>query len=190
MTKTAKRAKTAGAYKAGHGGRHVFDLYSLKRVDAGGKTGTVDHYADTRAAVIEGERMQVGLAFEKAGCGARPHTHPNEQFNFVVKGTLMADIAGRKTMKVPAGSVVYFPANVVHRTYATPDEDVIFYVVKDLSHGIAGRPVKRVEAGGAHYVRAEQERQTATRRSGPARSATSRRTRKKDRLLVRSKSTR
>lgn len=174
MTKTAKRPKTAGAYKAGRGGRHVFDLYSLKRVDAGGKTGTVNHYADTRAAVIEGERMQVGLAFEKAGCGARPHTHPNEQFNFVVKGTLMADIAGRKTMKVPAGSVVYFPANVVHRTYATPDEDVIFYVVKDLSHGIAGRPVKRTKAGGAHYVSTERERM-ATRRGRSAKPAKSRR---------------
>lgn len=54
-------------------------------------------------------------------------------------------------MKVPAGSVVYFPANVVHRTYATPDEDVIFYVVKDLSHGIAGRPVDPSRPG-AHHV--------------------------------------
>ena len=176
MTKAAKRPKTAGAYKAGHGGRHVFDLYSLRRVSAGGKAGTVDHYADTRAVVIEGKRMQVGLAFEKAGCGARPHTHPNEQFNFVVKGTLMADIAGRKTMKVPAGSVVYFPANVVHRTYATPDDDVVFYVVKDLSHGIAGRPVKRVKAGGAHYLLPGEGKRTHTRRSAPARRRKSRRT--------------
>jgi len=143
--------KTKGAYQGGRAGRHVFNLYKLKRVPAGGKVGSSDHYANTRAVVIEGERIQVGLAFEKAGCGARPHTHPNEQFNFVVKGTLMADIAGRKTMKVSAGSVVYFPANVVHRTYATPDEDVIFYVVKDLSHGIAGRPVDRSRRG-AHHV--------------------------------------
>jgi hypothetical protein len=91
-----------------------------------------------------------------------------------VKGTLMADIAGRKTMKVPAGSVVYFPANVVHRTYATPDEDVIFYVVKDLSHGIAGRPVKRTKAGGAHYVSVERESK-ATHRGRPARTTKSRR---------------
>ena len=142
--------KTRGAYKAGRAGRHVFDLNKLRRVAAGGKAGTADHYANTRVVVVEGKRMQVGLAFEKAGCGARPHTHANEQFNFVVKGTLMADIAGKRTMRVPAGSVVYFPANVVHRTFATPDEDVVFYVVKDLSHGIAGRPVDRSRSG-AHY---------------------------------------
>lgn len=164
MSSKPAAPKTKGAYQAGRSGRHVFDLYQLKRVSAGGSSGTSDHYANTRAVVIEGERMQVGLAFEKAGCGARPHTHPNEQFNFVVKGTLMADIAGRKTMKVPAGSVVYFPANVVHRTYATPEEDVVFYVVKDLSHGIAGRPVDR--SGGGHYV-SSTGRRTKARRGSP-----------------------
>jgi len=151
MSKKRGALKTLGAHRAGRGGRHVFDLYRLRRVPAGGKSGTKSHYANTRATVLEGERIQVGLAFEKAGCGARPYTHPNEQFNFVVKGTLMADIAGKKTMRVPAGSVVYFPANVVHRTYATPEEDVVFYVVKDLSYGIAGRPVDQ-SRGGAHRV--------------------------------------
>jgi quercetin dioxygenase-like cupin family protein len=163
MPGKASISKTKGAYKAGRAGRHVFNLYKLKRVSAGGKAGSTDHYANTRAAVIEGKRMQVGLAFEKAGCGARPHTHPNEQFNFVIKGTLMADIAGKKTMRVPAGSVVYFPANVVHRTYATPEEDVIFYVVKDLSHGIAGRPVDR-SRGGAHYAPGINRRAKASAR--------------------------
>ncbi len=163
MSRKASVAKTKGAYRAGRSGRHVFDLYKLKRVPAGGRVGSGDHYANTRAVVVEGARMQVGLAFEQAGCGARPHTHPNEQFNFVVKGTLMADIAGKRTMRVPAGSVVYFPANVVHRTYATPDEDVIFYVVKDLSHGIAGRPVDRSRRG-AHYVSRSPARVKAKRR--------------------------
>jgi quercetin dioxygenase-like cupin family protein len=165
MPSKASIVKTKGAYQAGRAGRHVFNLYKLKRMPAGGRAGSGDHYANTRAVVVEGARMQVGLAFERAGCGARPHTHPNEQFNFVVKGTLMADIAGRRTMRVPAGSVVYFPANVVHRTYATPDEDVVFYVVKDLSHGIAGRPVDR-SRGGAHYVSRAPGRAKAKRRGG------------------------
>jgi quercetin dioxygenase-like cupin family protein len=171
MPRKASVAKTRGAYQAGRAGRHVFNLYKLKRVPAGGRAGSSDHYANTRAVVVEGARMQVGLAFERAGCGARPHTHPNEQFNFVVKGTLMADIAGKRTMRVPAGSVVYFPANVVHRTYATPDEDVVFYVVKDLSHGIAGRPVDRSRSG-AHFVpRAESRARAERRRAAGRRSA-------------------
>ena len=137
--------KTKGAYKAGRRGQYVFDLYDLKRVAAGGADGGQGGYADTRAVVVEGEKVQVGLAFEKRGCGSEPHTHPNEQFNFIVKGSFTVDVGAKKGMCANAGSVVYFPANVVHRSVATPDEDAIFFVVKDLSHGITGTAVKKSE---------------------------------------------
>jgi quercetin dioxygenase-like cupin family protein len=139
-----------GAQKGGSAGRYVFDLYGINRIAAGGSSDSKMHYANTQAALVEGKNVQVGLAFEKRGCGARPHTHPNEQFNFVVKGTLKVDVGDKKGMLVPTGSVAYFPANVVHRSIATPDEDVVFFVVKDLSHGIAGTPVDQSK-GGAHY---------------------------------------
>ena len=139
--------KTKGAYKGGRGGRYVFALYGLKRIAAGGSADSKEHYADTRAVVVEGRRVQVGLAFEKRGCGSRPHSHPNEQFNFVVKGTFRVDIGRKKGMLAPAGSVVYFPANVIHRSVATPDEDGIFFVAKDLSHGIAGTPAATAKRG-------------------------------------------
>jgi len=99
---------------------------------------------------------------------ARPQTHPNEQFNFVVKGTLKVDVGSKKGMLVPAGSVAYFPAKVVHRSIATPDEDVVFFVVKNLSHGISGTPVDQ-RKGGAHFepeVRAARTR--GTTRKSPA----------------------
>ena len=152
-----------GAQKGGSGGRYVFDLYGIRRIAAGGSSDSKMHYANTQAALVEGKNVQVGLAFEKRGCGARPHTHPNEQFNFVVKGTLKVDVGDQKGLLVPTGSVAYFPANVVHRSIATPDEDVVFFVVKDLSHGIAGTPVDQSKTG-AHYepeVRASHGRSTA-----------------------------
>lgn len=154
---TTKRnaTRTKGAYKASRNGRHVFDLQKLRRVAAGGQSGTEAHYANTQAVVVEGERMQVGLAYEKAGCGARPHTHPNEQFNFVVKGSFRADVGARKGLLVRTGCVVHFPAGIVHRFVATPEEDGMFYVVKDLSHGIAGIPVDKRKGGGfATYAEA------------------------------------
>src|SRR6185295_18093728 len=86
------RTANKGAYKGGRGGRYVYDLYDLKRIAAGAQGG----YADTRAVVIEGENVQVGLAFEKRGCGSEPHTHPNEQFNFIVKGTFTVDVGAKK----------------------------------------------------------------------------------------------
>jgi quercetin dioxygenase-like cupin family protein len=39
------------------------------------------------------------------------------------------------------GTLLYFPANVVHYTIATEDEDVVFFAVKDMTHGIIGTPV-------------------------------------------------
>jgi len=39
------------------------------------------------------------------------------------------------------GTLLYFPANVVHYTIATEDEDVVFFAVKDMTHGIIGIPV-------------------------------------------------
>ena len=99
--------------------------------------------SSTIGAVLYGEHVAVALAMQAAGSGAKAHTHPNEQFNFIVKGTFTVDVGAKKGMRAPAGSLVYFPANVVHRSVATPDEDAIFFVVKDLSHGITGTAVKK-----------------------------------------------
>ncbi len=132
--------KTAGAYKAGAQGGYIFPLWELSRVAAGGKPGDAHYYADTRAAVVEGTRMQVGLAFEQRGCGSAPHSHPNEQFNLILQGKVRVKIGDLDEMIVTKGSVVHFPANVVHSQVALPDEDVVFYVVKDLTHGIVGIP--------------------------------------------------
>jgi len=139
--------KTQGAYKAGAGGVHVFRFVDLKTLDAGRSSQTGNVYADTKAVVIEGQKLQVGLAHEKAGMGSRPHHHPNDQFNLVLKGTLRCKIGDQPEMLVPAGSVVYFPANVVHSSGATADEDVIFYVCKDLAWELVGIPVDARTSG-------------------------------------------
>lgn len=150
--------KTAGAYKAGTQGAHVFPLWELGRVAAGGKPGDAHYYADTRAAVVEGERMQVGLAFEQRGCGSAPHSHPNEQFNLILQGSVRVRIGDFDEMVVPKGSVVHFPANVVHSQVALPDEDVIFYVVKDLTHGIVGIPAGSARAAKSQSGRKRRQR--------------------------------
>lgn len=139
----APATKTPGAYKAGPNGKYIFPLWELGRVAAGGVPGEARYYADTRAAVVEGTRLQVGLAFEKRGCGSALHSHPNEQFNLILQGAVRVKIGDLDEMTVPKGSIVHFPANVVHSQVALPDEDVIFYVVKDLSYGIVGIPATR-----------------------------------------------
>ena len=142
MTTTAK-TKNAGATKAGDAG-YIFDLANLQSTDTG--TG----YATTHGPVVEGDRMQIGLMHKPRGTGARPHSHPNEQWNYVVKGKLRVSIEGQPDQIVGPGTLLYFPPNKVHATVALPEEDVIFLVAKDLSHGIIGNPADGVRSG-PHY---------------------------------------
>jgi quercetin dioxygenase-like cupin family protein len=91
---------------------------------------------------VSGERMHVGMVHKARGTGSKLHQHDNEQFNLVMKGTLMGEIDG-EAFKCPTGSVVHIPANTPHSIIADPDdEDVIFYVVKDTAAPInQGNPI-------------------------------------------------
>ncbi|OLC17924.1 MAG: cupin [Candidatus Rokubacteria bacterium 13_1_40CM_69_27] len=122
-----------GAIRAGHG-RYAFDLAKLHTIDAG------PGYSTAHGPVIEGERIQIGLMRMPKGTGSRPHSHPNEQWIYVMQGTLEAEVEGVKS-RVASGSLIYIPANAVHAAQATPDGDVIFLTAKDMSHGIVGTPV-------------------------------------------------
>jgi quercetin dioxygenase-like cupin family protein len=124
---------TTGAIKGGDG-RFVFALDGLATIDAG------PGYSTAQGPLIEGERIQIGLMRMPRGTGGRPHSHPNEQWIYVLEGTLESVVDGVAS-RVPRGSLVYIPANVVHSALATPDADVLFLTAKDMSHGIAGTAV-------------------------------------------------
>jgi quercetin dioxygenase-like cupin family protein len=137
------RTKTEGAVKAGDG-TYIFPMMDMGKIEAG--TG----YSTAMGPVVEGDRMQCGLITKKRGTGSRPHAHPNEQWNYVVKGTLRVMVADQPERLCGPGTLLYFPANVVHYTIATQDEDVIFFAVKDMTHGIIGLAADGTMAGG-HY---------------------------------------
>ena len=136
------KTKTAGALRAGNGKYH-FDVAKVKKVAAG--TG----YSTSHGGVVEGARMLFGYIHKPRGTGSRMHSHPNEQFNYVVKGTLKGSVNGKPVL-APAGTLIYIPANAPHTLVSTPKEDVIFLALKDLSHGIIGKAVDGTMTG-AHY---------------------------------------
>jgi quercetin dioxygenase-like cupin family protein len=144
--KRASGGKTPAAQpvgiKAGDG-RHIFQLATLSKVEAG------PGYSTAAGALVEGERMMIGLMRMPRGTGALPHSHPNEQWAYVLEGTLKVDIDGRK-WDAKAGSLVFIPANAVHALVASTDGDAVFLTAKDTSHGIAGTAVGDASAG-AHY---------------------------------------
>ncbi len=123
--------KTEGATRAGDG-KYLFDMNALGRVEAG------KGYATTNGPLVEGERIQVGLMTMPRGTGARAHSHPNEQWVYIIKGHGRVSVDGQPETIAGPGSLIYIPANTIHYTVATADEDLQFFTCKDMSHGIVG----------------------------------------------------
>jgi quercetin dioxygenase-like cupin family protein len=123
-------ARTPGATRAGDG-EYLFDLAKVNHILGG------PDYSTANGACVEGERMIVGLMRMAAGTGAEAHSHPNEQWIYILEGTFRANVGG-KDVEAKAGSVLYIPSNVVHSGKATADRDVVFFTVKDASHSLHG----------------------------------------------------
>ncbi|MBI3704926.1 MAG: cupin domain-containing protein [Rhizobiales bacterium] len=109
----------------------VFDLGTVAKIMGG------PAYSTAHGPCVEGDRMIVGLMRMKAGTGAEPHSHPNEQWIYILEGTFRATIGG-KPIDAKPGAVIYIPANTIHAGKATADGDVVFFTCKDASHSLHG----------------------------------------------------
>ena len=123
-------ARTPGAKRAGPG-EYLFDLAKVNHILGG------PDYSTANGACVEGDRMIVGLMRMPAGTGAEAHSHPNEQWIYILQGTFRANVGG-KEVEAKAGSLLYIPSNAMHSGKATADGDVVFFTVKDASHGLHG----------------------------------------------------
>ena len=130
MPNQAAVARTPGAKRAGPG-EYLFDLTKVNKIKGG------PDYSSVEGGCVEGDRMIVALMRMPTGTGAVAHSHPNEQWIYVLEGTLQADIGGQEVEAKP-GSVIYVPSNAVHSAQATPAADVVFFTVKDASHSLHG----------------------------------------------------
>jgi quercetin dioxygenase-like cupin family protein len=160
--KSTTKTKTAGAVRAGNG-KYYFRMSKLKKVAAG--TG----YSTSHGGVVEGARILVGYIHKPRGTGSRMHKHNNEQLNYVLQGTLVGSVNGKRVV-APAGTLIYIPANAPHTLVSSAkDEDVIFLAIKDLSQGIIGKAVDGTMSG-PHYEKgfgpaAKTAKQKVSRRS-------------------------
>ena len=76
--------------------------------------------------LVSGEQITMAQVFLAPGGGAPKHHHENEQFSYVVKGTLRFWIGDEeKVLDVKAGEVLQIPANVPHRAEA---QDHVFAI--------------------------------------------------------------
>lgn len=120
--------------------KYFYRLEEEEAVNVGG------NYSTARGPLVQGERIQVSLVHKPAGSGAKPHTHPNEQFNYLLQGRLKAVVNGQEALVEP-GTLIHIPANAVHATVATTDGDVVFLAIKDMTWGIAGKAVDESDPG-------------------------------------------
>jgi quercetin dioxygenase-like cupin family protein len=127
---SAPEARTPGATRAGPG-EYLFDLGTVQTIMGG------PAYSTAHGPCVEGDRMIVGLMRMPAGTGAEPHSHPNEQWIYVLEGTFRGTIGGRPVEGKP-GAVLYIPADTIHSGGAGPDADLVFFTVKDASYGLHG----------------------------------------------------
>ena len=122
MSQQAAAARTPGAKRAGDG-EYVFDLAKVNHILGG------PDYSTANGACVEGDRMIVGLMRMPAGTGAQPHSHPNEQWSYILEGGVVV---------ATPGWVIFVPSFVLHAGGATPEADVVFFTVKDASHSLHG----------------------------------------------------
>jgi quercetin dioxygenase-like cupin family protein len=124
------KAKTPGVKRAGPGEYH-FDLARVNSVLGG------PEYSTAFGGCVEGERMMAALMRMPAGTGAESHSHPNEQWIYILEGSLESEVNGQRNI-ITSGQVIYIPAGSTHRGRALPNADVVFFTVKDTSHGLHG----------------------------------------------------
>jgi len=114
--------------------RYVVDLHHMEKRATLGKTSTGE------GAVFNGERIYCGLVTKKKGTGSRPHYHPDETFNYVLKGALRVNMDGQDFV-VPTGCLLHIPANMVHTAVATDEGDATYLVWRDRIAEKQGRPI-------------------------------------------------
>lgn len=132
--------------------QYVYDFSSLDAVPAGPTSARVaakrllsgptlaTGKSSTVGAVLTGTHLIVTLGRQARGSGAKAHTHPNEQINYIVQGVMTGEIEGEQVF-APVDTLLHTPSQAVHTGMACPDEDLVFFAMKDTRHGIVGPPV-------------------------------------------------
>jgi quercetin dioxygenase-like cupin family protein len=133
--------------------RYVYKIDALDAVPEGECSAKVtpnnfiSKKSSSFGAALTGQRLHVGRIHKGVGSGTKLHNHPNEQFSFVLEGTMLYEIDGRKDLQAPPGTVTHLPPGIVHSALASAAGDVVTFVAKDTSHGMSGPPVDGIEDG-------------------------------------------
>lgn len=113
--------------------QYVYDFQNMKKEALLGKTST------SEGSSFTGERIYCGLVTKKRGTGSKRHYHPDETFNYVLKGSLKVNMDGQEFV-VPTGCLLHIPPNMPHTAVATDDGDAVYLVWRDIASAKEGKP--------------------------------------------------
>jgi quercetin dioxygenase-like cupin family protein len=131
MSEVQAQARTPGAKRAAPG-EHLFDMHKVNQIMGG------PAYSPVYGGCVEGDRMIVALMRYPAGKPSDPHSHPNEQWIFVLEGELEMQFEGGPWMKARPGHAFYVPAGKVHCARNQGPGDCVFFTCKDAAAGLHG----------------------------------------------------
>lgn len=127
---SSEQARTPGATRASPG-EYLFNFKNLNQIKGG------PAYSPVFGGCVEGDRMIVALMRYPAGQPSDAHSHPNEQWIFILEGELEMEFDG-KWRKGKVGDVFYVPAGKIHKARNESGADCVFFTCKDASHGLHG----------------------------------------------------
>lgn len=108
MTRRRLTLVVAGAAAALAG---VWATGSLKAQQPGFKR--VELQRKDLAGITGREVVQARAEFDP-GASIGKHTHPGEEFGYILEGTLEFEVAGRPNAKVKAGETFFIPPETIH----------------------------------------------------------------------------
>ena len=111
MSNEPTAARTPGATRAGARRIRVRSRHGQQIM--GGPA-----YSTAHGPCVEGDRMIVGLMRMPAGTGAEPHSHPNEQWIYILKARSAPRSAARR--RGEARHRALHPGQPIHSGKATP----------------------------------------------------------------------
>ena len=97
---------------------------SFHRFDDLPKDYVTPKHSRAHGELLTGESIEVGRLRFKAGEGATPHAHPQEQFMFVIEGRLRVTLDG-ETAEIGPGDAFHARPNVLHNVTALEDSQVL-----------------------------------------------------------------
>ncbi len=81
-------------------------------------------YSQGKGPAVKGAKIEVARMHYPAGTIAKPHAHPNEQVQAVLKGRAKYRVGGEEKVLGP-GEAVLIPANTEHAVEILEDLEVI-----------------------------------------------------------------